>query len=99
VPHAGSLIIEISGSAVRPQYLRDDNLDIPFPNHWDLFGGQLEGNENPEQALVREVKEEVGVELEQWEFFGFITALKVTLIRILSIFIGHKLTDPLRSLR
>ena len=50
-------------------YLRDDNPAIPFPNHWDFFGGHLEAGETPEQALVREVREEVGVELTQWNFF------------------------------
>jgi 8-oxo-dGTP diphosphatase len=50
-------------------YLRDHNPDIPFPNHWDLFGGHLEEHENPQQALVREVREEVGVELECWNLF------------------------------
>jgi 8-oxo-dGTP diphosphatase len=50
-------------------YLRDNKPDIPFPNHWDFFGGHLEEGETPEEALVREVKEELGVELEQWDFF------------------------------
>jgi 8-oxo-dGTP diphosphatase len=50
-------------------YLRDDKADIPFPNHWDFFGGHVEPSESPEQALVREVKEELGVELRQWRFF------------------------------
>ena len=50
-------------------YLRDDNPAIPFPNQWDLFGGHLEAGETPEQALVREVREEVGIELKQWSLF------------------------------
>jgi 8-oxo-dGTP diphosphatase len=50
-------------------YLRDDKPDIPFPNHWDFFGGHLEEGETPEHALVREVKEELGLELADWDFF------------------------------
>ena len=50
-------------------YLRDDKADIPFPNHWDFFGGHLEPGETPEQALLREVKEELGIELREWQFF------------------------------
>ena len=50
-------------------YLRDDKPEIPFPNHWDLIGGHVEEGETPEQALVRETKEEIGVELKHWRFF------------------------------
>jgi len=50
-------------------YLRDDKPEIPFPNHWDFFGGHLEEGETPEEALVREVKEELGVDLKAWRFF------------------------------
>jgi len=50
-------------------YLRDDKPDIPFANHWDLIGGHVEEGETPEQALVRETKEEIGLELKQWRLF------------------------------
>jgi 8-oxo-dGTP diphosphatase len=50
-------------------YLRDNKPTIPFPNCWDFFGGHIEELETPEQALVREVKEEVGVALHTWRFF------------------------------
>ena len=50
-------------------YLRDNEPRIPFPNCWDFFGGHLEGNETPEQAVVREVMEELGVRLDAWRFF------------------------------
>ncbi len=50
-------------------YLRDDKPNLPFPNHWDLFGGHVEAGETPEQALCREVLEEIGVRLKTWRWF------------------------------
>jgi 8-oxo-dGTP diphosphatase len=50
-------------------YLRDNKPGIPFPLHWDLFGGHVEEGETPEEALVREVKEELGFELKEYRFF------------------------------
>lgn len=43
--------------------LRDDRPDIPCPNMWDLPGGGREGDETPEQTMIREVREEVGLDL------------------------------------
>lgn len=45
-------------------YLRDNKDTIPFPNHWDLFGGYVESGETPEEALAREVQEELGIQLK-----------------------------------
>ena len=50
-------------------YLRDEKPKLPFPNHWDFFGGHLEPGETPEQALVRELQEELSYQLVQWQFF------------------------------
>ena len=50
-------------------YLRDGKPGIPFPYHWDLIGGHLEEGETPEEALVREVKEEINIYLTEYKFF------------------------------
>lgn len=50
-------------------YLRDNKPNVPFPHHWDLFGGYIEEGETPEEALVREVKEELDYDLEDFRFF------------------------------
>jgi 8-oxo-dGTP diphosphatase len=39
-------------------YLRDDKPNIPFRNVWDLAGGGREGEESPEQCVIRETNEE-----------------------------------------
>jgi len=49
--------------------LRDNKPWIPFPNHWDLIGGHVEEGETPEEALVREVKEELDIDLKEYTFY------------------------------
>jgi 8-oxo-dGTP diphosphatase len=50
-------------------YLRDNKPGIPFPNYWDLIGGHVEDGETPEEALVREVKEELNIDLKEYTFY------------------------------
>lgn len=50
-------------------YLRDDKPGISFPNHWDLFGGHVDEGETPEQALVRELKEELNLDITDYQFY------------------------------
>lgn len=44
--------------------LRDDKPTIFFPDHWGCFGGALEPGETHEQALIRELEEELAVDIK-----------------------------------
>ena len=46
-----------------------------YPNVWDLPGGHLEAGESPEAALVRELKEELGIVATAFESLGTFQAL------------------------
>ncbi|MCX7121333.1 MAG: 8-oxo-dGTP diphosphatase MutT [Gammaproteobacteria bacterium] len=39
------------------------------PDVWEFPGGKVEGNENLEEALIREYQEEIGITITQTEFF------------------------------
>jgi 8-oxo-dGTP pyrophosphatase MutT (NUDIX family) len=41
-----------------------------YPGVWDVLGGHLEPGETSEQALARELREEVGVTPTAWRYLG-----------------------------
>ena len=43
--------------------LRDQKPGIFYPGHWGLFGGAIDANETPVMALARELREEIGLEV------------------------------------
>nr|BBH87261.1 hypothetical protein KTC_20120 [Thermosporothrix sp. COM3] len=49
--------------------LRDDNPAIPYPNMWALPGGHIDAGESPFECIVREAKEELGIELHEAALF------------------------------
>lgn len=61
------IIIENTKGKILLQ-LRDSTVK-KFPNCWVLLGGALEGDETPEQAIKREIKEEIDIELKNFEHF------------------------------
>lgn len=50
-------------------HLRDDKT-IYNPNQWAFFGGDKEGEETPVQCFIRELKEELGVDVREEEVFS-----------------------------
>lgn len=50
---------------------RDDIPGIWFPGHWGFFGGAIEPGEDPLQAMIRELREEIGIELAPERFTIF----------------------------
>ena len=50
--------------------LRDNFPNIPYPNMWDLPGGHVEGHETPEECIIREMKEELNITLDQFDLFS-----------------------------
>ena len=41
-----------------------------YPGAWDIFGGHCEIGESPEQALVRELLQELGITAQRFERIG-----------------------------
>ena len=39
--------------------LRDDKPGLPLRDHWAFFGGEVDPGEAPENAIIREVQEEL----------------------------------------
>lgn len=58
--------------------LRDDLPHIAYPGHWSLFGGHLELGETPEEALKRELIEEIGYKVSDSRKIGCYADEKVT---------------------
>ncbi|MBI3506702.1 MAG: NUDIX domain-containing protein [Proteobacteria bacterium] len=67
-PAAAAILIAPDGRYVLQ--LRDDFPWIWFPGCWGLFGGAIDAGEDPMDAARREVREEIGVEPERFDYFS-----------------------------
>jgi 8-oxo-dGTP pyrophosphatase MutT (NUDIX family) len=61
-----SLLLENGNKEVLMQ-LRDNKLSISFPNCISTFGGAIEDGETPEEAMIREVFEELEYVLKDFQ--------------------------------
>jgi 8-oxo-dGTP diphosphatase len=65
----GTSIIFINDDNKILLFLRDDFPQIKYPNRWDIPGGHVEIGETPEECIVREIKEEIGLQLSNFQLF------------------------------
>jgi 8-oxo-dGTP diphosphatase len=61
VTAAGAMALVVSPDGI-VLHLRDDKSWIPHPGCWSLFGGAVEEGEEPAQTVVRELREEIGLD-------------------------------------
>ncbi len=66
----GASIIFVNDKHQILLFLRDNIPDIPYPNMWDVPGGHVEQLENPEKCIIREMKEEMNLTLDDFELFS-----------------------------
>lgn len=61
--YSGSKLALVRGDELLV-YLRDEKPEIPYPGYWDLPGGGREGDELPVDCVIRETREEFGLDLD-----------------------------------
>jgi 8-oxo-dGTP pyrophosphatase MutT (NUDIX family) len=69
VGDAVGAIILVEGDGYLLQ-LRDSKPEIWYPGRWGLFGGSIEPGEDPFDALKRELREELELEIASADFFA-----------------------------
>ena len=50
-----------------------------FPNKWALFGGHLESDETPDQAAIRELREELNIRISELHFLQQFKTAQITM--------------------
>ena len=78
--------------------LRDNKSWIPFPDHWDLIGGHVEEGETPEEALIREVKEELDIEIRDYKFYKEFLCLKGDAFENIKYIYTGKINIPIEEI-
>lgn len=64
---AGALLIHPSRKVLL--HHRDDKPSITNPGKWALFGGHIDLGESPADAIIRELHEEIGLQVKQPQLF------------------------------
>lgn len=66
------------GKALLAQRAADEDF---LPNYWEQVGGKVEGGESQEEAVIREVKEEAGIDVKPVRLYNLTRIFTGLLIR------------------
>ncbi|MCK4312997.1 MAG: NUDIX domain-containing protein [Candidatus Cloacimonetes bacterium] len=62
----GTSIIFVNDKEEILLFLRDNKPGLPYSNIWDVPGGHVEPEETPEECIIREMKEEMNIDLKDF---------------------------------
>lgn len=65
----------ISPVIYRDKFLLIKRIKPPYPGLWSLPGGKLELGEHPQETIIREIKEETGLDVKFIGFRGIISEI------------------------
>ena len=65
----GASILFINSDNCVLMFLRDNKPGLPYPNMWDLLGGNVKSDESPWKCIEREMKEEIEYQLIEPSLF------------------------------
>lgn len=75
----GSKAIVVHGDKIC-LVLRDNNPSIAYPNFWNTPGGGIDENETPQEAMIRELKEEINLDATEIIDLGVTTYSDASLV-------------------
>ena len=67
--HAVAALLTVQETGHYLMQLRDDKPGIFYPDHWGCFGGAVEPGEEPLEALLRELDEELALKADGALYF------------------------------
>ncbi len=69
---------------------------VPSPGLWEFPGGKLEADETADEALIREIKEEIGLDVKGYNFLGEVNYTYPDLhVNLLVYHVNHFEGEPL----
>ena len=79
-------------------YKRDDFTEIPFPGLWDFPGGGREGDESPEECVLRELEEEFSITFSVSRFIYKKMVASHTNVGYSFFFVAHGLESEVAAI-